>query len=194
VRWINSSVLLLAAAAVFAGCNDPAAFRIDPILLTDTVTVAAPLPQNAALPTAVDITGDGLGNIRGGRFPERSRDALEWDFGVRVQGGELVLIPARGLGAEGSRAALSQALVGETFEGLREAPPARELTMDQPVVMRVGQVYGARSREFLGMMLGGGCFQYAKFQPLEVNVAAGLLRIQIVTNERCGDPRLVRVD
>jgi hypothetical protein len=190
LRWIHLSVPLLAVVALFAGCGDSTGFRIDPLLVTDTVEVAAPLPQNVGLPTALDITGDGLGNIRGGRFPERPRDALEWDFVVRVQNGQLVLIPGRGIGSE-SRAALTPALTGETFTGLREAPIARTFSMETPVPMVVGQVYAARSREFVGGLLGGVCFQYAKMQPLEVDVASGRLRVQIVTNERCADPRLV---
>jgi len=192
VRWINGSLLLVAAATLFAGCDDPTAFDFNPILMTDTVAVAAPLPQNVTLPTALDVTGDGFGSIRGGRFPERVPH--EWDFAVRIREGQIVLIPSRALGEE-SRSAITPALEGETFEGLREAPTGTNFSMERAVPMRVGEVYAARSREFAaGGFFGAGCVQYAKIQPLEVDTANGRVRLRITTNERCGDPRLVPVD
>jgi len=193
LSWIQHSVLLLAVTALFAGCGDSTGFRIDPLLVTDTVEVAAAsLPQNAALPHGLDITGDGLGNVRGGRFPWREPE--QWDFFVDVQNGQLVLIPGRGMGETNSRSALTPALTGETFTGLREAPPARAFSMENPVPMVVGQVYAARSRVLGGGTFSGDCFQYAKMQPLEVDAVLGRLRLLIVTNERCADPRLVPAD
>jgi hypothetical protein len=190
VRWTSATGLLLGVALVASGCGDPSGFTYEPLLVTDTVDVAAPLPQNAALPTAIDVTGDGLGGVRGGRFPERARDALEWDFLVRLQGNQVVLLPPRAIGVD-SRAAITTALVGETFDGLREVPGQRAFVLDSAVVMNVGSVYAVRSRETVGLF-GVGCIQFAKLQPLRVDPAAGLLRVQVVTNERCGDPRLVR--
>ena len=174
---------------VLAGCDDPNAFRIDPILVRDTVEVAAPLPNTARLPSALDVTGNGTGQITGGRFPERPRDALQWDFVVRVDDGEVVLLPARGLGVLDSRAALTGPIPGETFASLREAPGQSVFSMTDPVVMRVGNVHVARSRDVSTFICTG--VQFAKLQPLEVDVATGRLVLEIVTNERCNDPRLV---
>jgi hypothetical protein len=192
VHPIHRAGLLIAGLVAIAGCNDPT-FRIDPILVVDTVEVAAPLPQNEALPTALDITGDGFGGVRGGRFPERAAHVGQWDFAVRVQGNDLVLVPARAIGLVEARSAITPALEGETFEGLRESPTFSAAMMETPVVMRVGGVYAARSREAPDQF-GFPCVQYSKLQPLVVDVPAGRLRLLVQTNERCGDPRLVLVD
>jgi len=187
VRHISLFVLLILA---LVACDDPA-FRIDPILVSDTVEVFAPTAQNAGRPTALDITSMQF-FIQGARFPERASDAEQWDFAVRLRNGELTLVPASVVGLN-SRAALAGPLAAQTFEGLREAPPATAFRMDSTVVMRTGQVYGARSR-VTGGAFGGACTQYAKLQPLEVDVAAGRLLLRITTNERCGDLRLVEED
>src|SRR5690606_35611431 len=88
VRAALIPALLLFAAVLTTACED-AIGPPDPFLVRDTVVVTAPLPQNAGLPHALDVTANF--GIRGGRYPERLRDAAEWDFAVRVQDGELVL-------------------------------------------------------------------------------------------------------
>jgi len=183
VRYIPLFALL---ALALPACNDPA-FRIDPILASDTVEVFAPLPANQGQPTALDVTAMQL-VIQGARFPERSSDAEQWDFAVRIRDNELTLVPARVLGLT-SRAALAGPLAAQTFEELREAPAASAFRMDSAVVMRAGQVYAARSRD-TGMGFGA-CQQFSKLQPIVVDVAAGRLVLRITTNERCGDLRLV---
>ena len=175
-------VLLLNAA-----CNDTT-FTIDPLLATDTVEIAAPLPGNAALPTALDITVRG-GLIGGARFPERATDAGEWDFGLRVRDGELVLVPAAALGLS-SRAAITRALANQTFDGLNEAPGRTSFVTDSAVVLREGSVYAARSR----LPPLTSCEQYAKLQPLSVDRTLGRIRLLITANERCSDPRLALED
>jgi len=180
------SVLALLALAIPA-CSDNT-FRIDPLLAHDTVTVYAPLPVNAGRPTALDVSAANL-IIRGARFPERASDAEQWDFAVRVRNGQIVLVPASQMGLTGSRAAVSPALAGQTFASVREVPGG-VLRTDSVVVMRPGQVHVARSRD-LGAGVFGSCQQFAKLQPLEVDPVAGRLQLQITTNERCGDLRLV---
>ncbi|MEX2584415.1 MAG: hypothetical protein WD766_14190 [Gemmatimonadota bacterium] len=186
------AALLIAVLCLTPAC-DSGSFEIQPVLVQDTVLVAAPLPQNAALPTALDITGSGFSGVRGGRFPERSRDAEQWDFAVRIQGGELVLVPASVIGLFQSTAALTAPIEGETFESLRETPGRSSFRSDTTIAMRVGEVYAARSRENIAG-INTACAQHAKFEPLEVDVSTGMLRIQIVTNQRCGDARLVPLE
>lgn len=181
----------LGSLVLTAACDDSTGFRIDPLLTTDTVEIAAPTAQNADLPTALDVTVMGVG-IRGGRFPERASDAGEWDFALRVRGGELVLLPARALGLE-SRASITRALPNQTFDSLVEAPGSSSFVSDSAVVLREGSVYAARSRATRSDF-GGACEQYAKLQPLTVDRALARVRLQITTNERCGDPRLALED
>lgn len=185
------AVFVLIGSALLAACGDSTGFRIDPILSTDTVEIAVPAPQNAELPTALDITSAGSG-IRGGRFPERASDAGEWDFALRARGGSLVLVPAGALGLQ-SRASITRALPNTTFDELVEAPGRTSFVSDSAVALQTGSVYAARSR-LISSGFGGSCEQYAKLQPLVVDPALGRVRVLITTNERCGDPRLALED
>ncbi len=187
MRWTHCVGLVLAFSAGLTGCSDSTGLDFAPILVSDTVLLA--VAPNSELPTALDVTADGLGGIHGGRFPGRPADALQWALVVRNREGPITLLPARALGIS-SGAAITPAITGQTFEGLREAPGASTFVLTEPVVMQVGSVYVIRSREISGT-LGLTCIQYAKVQPLEVDRAAGTLRLRIVTNEQCGDPRLV---
>jgi hypothetical protein len=190
---VRRSVLiaLFAYAALAAGCDD-GTFQIDPILVRDTVEIAAPTAANAGLPSALDIFAL-QGQIGGGRFPERPparpQDPIGWDFAIRVRGGEVVLVPAAALGI-GSRAALTPPLLGQSFEQVVEAPGQTTFRGDTAFALVVGHTYAARSREAAGGLFGGGCQQFAKLQPLEVDPALGRVRLRITTNERCSDPRL----
>jgi hypothetical protein len=190
---VRRSVLiaLFAFAALAAGCDD-GTFQIDPILARDTVEMAAPIPANAGLPSALDIVAL-QGVIGGGRFPERPparpQDPVGWDFLVRLQGGEVQLVPAGAVGVT-SRAALTAPQLGRSFEQVVEAPGQVSFRMDTAFALQVGQTYVARSREAGGGPFGGGCQQFAKLQPLEIDPVLGRVRLRITTNERCSDPRL----
>ncbi len=187
LRFILGLFLVLPTGLALAGCEDPNAFRMDPVLVTDTVPLATPTSE-ARLPTALDIVSTNA-VIGGGRFPERVADAGQWDFAVRVRGGDLVLVPAGAVGFE-NRPMITRPITDRTFEEVTRAPDRASFVTDSAVVMQEGSVYVARSRQFAGLF-GGVCFQYAKLQPLSVNVAEGTLRVQLTTNERCQDPRLV---
>jgi hypothetical protein len=185
-RIYGGVLLVLALLIGAAACDDVSGFQVDPLLATDTVDVYAPLEANAELPTALDIVARNL-VIGGGRFPERTVHAGQWDFAVRVREGEMVLVPAGALGLE-YEPLLTRALAGQSFEALTRAPERAAFVADSAVVMRTGSVYAARSR--LASTVFGACNQYAKLQPLEVDPVAGSLRLLITTNEQCGDNRL----
>lgn len=184
------AVLLILSAAVATGCDDATDFTIDPLLATDTVEIAA-AGAAGGLPSALDVIATG-GQIAGGRFPELARDAEQWDVALRARNGSLVFLPASALGLQ-SRASITRAIQGETFASLVEAPGSGafvpdSVAADQPVVVQQGAVYVIRSRNLASQF--GSCVQYAKVQPLAVDVAAGRVRLQLTTNERCSDPRL----
>lgn len=183
------ALLLIALMGISAACSDSTGTEVPLLLITDTVEVAAPLPQNEGLPTAIDITPAAGGGIIGGRFPERSRDAGQWDFAVRIRNGEIVLVPARVVGLTGTRSAITPAIQGETFESLREAPAQSAFNPDSVVAVRPGNVYGVRSRPS-ACGFGSGEF-YGKIEPLTVDPVNGRLRFRIVSNRQCEDPRLV---
>lgn len=180
--------LVLPLIVVLAGCDDPAGFRLDPIIVTDTVELAAPTAASA-LPSALDVISfPGQRFIGGGRFPERAEDAEQWDVAVRMRNGSLVLLPAAaaGLGSQSlARARVTGPITDRNFDAVREAPGRSSFVSDSAVALQLGSVYVVQSREV------SRCFQYAKLEPLQINAAAGTVRLRVVTNERCSDPRLV---
>jgi len=186
VRWNTlAGSLLLLLLGVAQGCR-LGDYEVNPALRSDTVRIAAAdVPLNIGLPSAVDITGDGLGRIQGARFPERQIDAEEWDLTLRFRSGQLVLAPQQALGYD-RLSAITDPLVGQAFDELREAPPARTFRGDRPVPVQLGAVYAVRSRA----VYGGSCVQFGKLTPVEVDASTGRVLLRIVTNERCGDQRL----
>jgi hypothetical protein len=189
---IRIVLFCLLPTVVLSGCEDPFWARMEPLIATATVDLGVPgsmQEQQQEMPSAMDITALG-GVVQGGRFPERAEDADRgWDFAVRRRNGQLTLVPSNALGVQ-SRAGFSPALDGQTFEGLREVPAGVRFDSENPIPVRIGAVHVARSRDFAAGFFGT-CVQYAKLQVVEADVAAGTVRIQIATNERCGDTRLV---
>lgn len=189
MRFIHLFSLVLTAGALgfLGGCDDSTGFEINPLLVTDTLEVFAPLESNADRPSALDITSCNS-VIRGARFPERAADATEFDFAIRQRGGQLVFVPSTVIGLP-SRSAITRSLAGRTFESLIEAPAASEFVADSVVAIQAGGIYAARSRD-ITCGFGGGQ-QYAKLQVLSVDPATGSVRVRLVTNERFSDLRLV---
>lgn len=188
MRVSIASVFLLVLAVSLTACDDDPFARLDPLVVTDTVDLVAINAPEALGPAALDITAQG-GVIIGGRDPSRVEHAGQWDLAVRRQDGQLVFLGPTVFGFE-TRAGVTRPLEGTTFDALRDVPIGARFVTDSAVVIQPGAVYVARSRDFvLGFF--GGCVQYAKLQPLVVDVAAGAVRLQIATNERCFDTRLV---
>jgi hypothetical protein len=182
------SLLALALLALpMVGCKSTDSLVA--VLSDDTVTLVAPT-AGLRQPSAVDITAP-VGIIGGPRFPEESADAEQWDFTVRLVAGQIQLVPAGAIGLSGAavRAGLTESQTGKSFDDIKQAPASSNFITDHGVVMRVGEVYVARSR--LAVCGFSTIEQYAKLQPLEVDVAAQRLRLRVATSTRCGDQRLV---
>jgi hypothetical protein len=187
-------VLFLASAAValaaLAACDNPNDFLLDPQLVTDTVTLAAPSVESD-LPSALDLTSVG-GARHGGRYPERLEDAGQWDLVLRLThgtgDGALVLAPAGAVGAVRSNAAITRPLQGRTFSEVVEAPGRSSFLGDTTISVTAGAVYVARSRAVqCGISFGE---LYAKLRVLEAVPAEGSVRLEVVANLNCSDPRL----
>lgn len=166
----------------------------DPLLVTDTVELTTPT-SSSGLPTALDAAAPG-GMLRPGRYPEEERDAEEWDLALRLSGGELTFVPAGKIGISDiggiSSAGITNPITGTTFEGLKVAPASAEYVTDAGVALRVGNVHAVRTRR---VACGFSAVEnFAKIQPLEVNVAEQRVKLRIVTNGQCGDRRLVEKD
>lgn len=182
-------MLVLTAAA----CDDPNSAIFDPMIQEDTVDLAIPLVDRQ-VPTALDIAY-ALSPIRG-RFPERVSDAGQWDIAIRREGNDLVFVPAKVFGFDNPIGGESTAAVTTPLprgmDEVIEAPGRADLISDSTIAIRAGNVYVARSRRTNAAF--GGCENYAKVQPLSVDVAAGLVKLRLVGNARCNDPRLAVED
>jgi hypothetical protein len=189
VRILRRSLFIcLLPAVLVTGCGDPFFGALDPLMVTDSLSLAAPSDAFPNTPSALDVTSAG-GFIRGGRFPERLEDAtIGWDLAVRVRDGGIVFLLS-GAAGFGGRAGISEPLAGQTFEGLTQVPSGIRYETETAVPAQVGSVYVVRSREFSTGF--GGCVQYSKLEPTEMNPAEGTVRVRLSTNERCYDNRLV---
>src|SRR5690606_17684241 len=79
--------------------------------------------------------------------------------------------------------------IERALDEIIEAPGQASLRSDTTVGIRTDRAYVVRSRRTAAAF--SGCENYAKVQPLSVDVAAGLVKLRIIGNSRCNDPRLV---
>lgn len=175
-------LLALSAALGMGGCDDP--FSTDSIVSQDSLSLAAPSSAgNDLVPSALDMTSNPPNATR---WPDRLADANAWDLGVRQRNGQLVLLPVPAtpvrLGA-GLRVAEDQ-----NFERVSRAPRSRNEYGDTAMVLQVGRVYQARSRQYADF--GVVCVRYAKLVPVEIDQAQGTVSLRISTEALCNDPRL----
>jgi hypothetical protein len=185
VRYVIPAALAALVAALGA-CDNPNDFLLDPAIVTDTVTLVAP-SVGSDLPSALDITA--VGSPRhGARFPEQLGDAGQWDLALRLRDGQLVFLPAGAVGSAGTNAALTHPITGKTFSQLIEAPGRSAFVKDSAVVLSTGAPYAARSRLIPCGITNGELF--AKFQVLEAVPAEGRVKIEVIANLNCSDPRL----
>lgn len=184
-------VALLALA--LAACDDPNDGFFDPIIHEDTVDLGLPTTE-LELPSALDVAY-AVSPFRG-RFPELVADAEQWDLAIRAEDGTLVFVPAATFGFQNptggtSRAALTLPME-RAFEEVIEAPTAGAFRSDTTIAILTDRVYVVRSRRTPAAF--GGCENYAKVQPLSVDPVAGTVKLRVVGNARCNDPRLVEDD
>ena len=112
-----------------------------------------------------------------------------WDFAVERQGDQMVILPARALGVEGTAAVVP--LQGTTLTEVREAPRDTLLYIsDQPIPVDLTTIYVVRSNERFER--GFACIYYGKIQPLEVDLEAGTFRFLHDGNPNCNNRSLTR--
>jgi hypothetical protein len=180
---IAALALLFPLASALAACDDPFGGR-EPLLASDTLTLAAPSVDSLRLGSAIDL-------LRANTvvFPERIGDAFplpNWDVALRASNGQLLLRPARtDAGRTGARITTARMV---DFAQARSAPESREEYGEDAVVLEEGRVYFVRSRAYA--QLGVRCVNFAKIQPVALNAAAGTARLAIVSSGTCNDRRL----
>lgn len=190
-RLVLALPLLAAAALSLPACDDATGVGVQ-VIVTDTVTLGVPSVAADSVPSALDVLSLDQFTIGGGKFPERTVEADNWDVTLRLQDGGFALVPRGAVGLEGRRAAITDPISGITFERLEEAPPSSRFNTTRGAVLGVGNVYVVRSRTYvLGVST---CWQYAKVQPLALDAAAGTARLQVATSAGCQDNRLAPED
>lgn len=192
MRYIAlASVALLTIG--LAACDDPNAGLYDPIMREDTVQLAVPL-ADTEIPTALDVSY-ATSPVRG-RFPELVGDAEEWDVAIRRGDGGLRFVPAGVFGFNnpigGATTAAVTAPLDRAIDEVRQAPADSTMVRDESVAIVPQGVYVVRSRATAASF--SGCQNYAKVQPLEIDVDAGLVKLRVIGNARCNDRRLTEAD
>lgn len=185
------AVLLVPVLMALAACGDPNDPNFEPRLVADTVLLAVPdpsVPLSESVGSALDI---GLSAALGitVREPERPSAAGQYDVLLRRRGNELVLVPPKVLGLQGVQARAGVATVGGSFDQVREIPEQAAFVTDSVIPLRPSTTYVLRSRD-TSCQFGRGNI-YAKLEPLELNPAAGTVRLNVVANSTCNDRRLV---
>ncbi|HEU0077976.1 MAG TPA: hypothetical protein VFQ76_10035 [Longimicrobiaceae bacterium] len=175
---------LFVSSAALGACGDDPLFP-DVLLTIDTVTLTVP---ESNLASALDLARIQPPYILL-RRPELVRDASAWDFALRrTEGGGLALRPfdAPGSPYRGSGIATTT----EDFDRIDEAPRGNARYSQALAPVSVGTVWYMRSRQYPSAT-GQICLKYAKARALEVDAAAGTVKLALVLNDNCDDERLV---
>jgi hypothetical protein len=186
---INALATVAMLVLTLTACDDPNDGLFEPIIQEDTVDLAVPL-VDPEIPTALDVAL-AASPVRG-RFPELVGDAEAWDFAIRREEGVLVFAPAATFGFQNPIGGLSTAAVTLPLERgmdeVIEAPGQSSLRSDTTITIRTDRIYVVRSRRTAASF--AGCENYAKVQPLAVDPVAGMVKLRMIGNARCNDPRL----
>ncbi|MBI4543621.1 MAG: hypothetical protein HY703_00310 [Gemmatimonadetes bacterium] len=174
-------VLILAAAALAAGCGDDLG-PLDWETRPDTVLLfSLARPEFLGLPSAYDFH-----NLR--RVAVESPAATgTWDVALSEASGGFVLLPAGVFAGADASAAIAVDSV-QPFDQVRRAPgDTASFRRTQGVPVHGQRVYIVRTRA-LGAL---ACVRYAKGQVVDADSAGGSVRFMFVANPNCNDRALV---
>ncbi|HEX2078732.1 MAG TPA: hypothetical protein VHG08_13510 [Longimicrobium sp.] len=185
MRFVRLYLLLASlfvSSAALGACGDDPLFP-DVLLVVDTVTLTVPGADRAS---ALD-----LARVQPPytllRRPELVRDASAWDFALRRTEAGLALRPYDAPGSPYRGAGI--AVASEDFDRINEAPRANNRYSQEMAPVAAGTVWYMRSRQFPSNT-GGICLKYAKAKALEVDAAAGTVKMVVALNDNCDDERL----
>src|SRR5690606_8921461 len=108
-----------------------------------------------------------------------------WDFALLDGNGQLLLAPASSFQGLESRARIA-VLPDTALDAVTSASRDTADYTAQPVPVVAGNVYIVRSRRAQCSALRNG-HNYAKLRAVEIDVAAGRLKFEIVRNPLCDD-------
>ena len=177
--------LLPLAVLIFAACDDPFGPAIWSAV-PDTVQIySASRPEFIGLPSTVDITLTPVGLLP----IESPAITGNWDFALADNAGGLAIVPAAAFAGLQSRARVGY-VDDQTFDELTVAPRDTAEFSAVPVQLQTGGVYVVRSRRASCGGVSSG-YRYAKLRAIDVDVAAGTFRFEIVRNPYCDDRSFV---
>ncbi|MGH7446212.1 MAG: hypothetical protein ACRELT_01540 [Longimicrobiales bacterium] len=179
--------LLPLAVLIVAACDDPfgpAVWDATP----DTVLIfSASRGEYVGRPSAVDIT---VTPFVAALPIESPAVTGNWDIVLTDDESGLALAPSSAFAGLESRARVG-VLPGRSLDEVTEAPRDTTAFTVEPLPLRAGDVYVVRSRRATcpgGVSAG---FIYAKLRAVEINVAAGTFRFEIVRNPFCNNRSFV---
>ncbi|HSJ09609.1 MAG TPA: hypothetical protein VK928_06825 [Longimicrobiales bacterium] len=149
------------------------------------VLYSASRPEYVNLGSGLDITSEPVTTVP----LEAPGVTGNWDFALLDVNGGLALVPAITIApVTGSRARLL-VVNGASLESVDEAPSDSTRYTAQALTLQTGAVYVLRSRRASCGYTAGS--KYAKLQPVDVDVARGVVRFAIVRNPYCDIRSLV---
>jgi hypothetical protein len=185
---ILTPLAFAALAVVMTGCDDqfgPSDWSTEP----DTVDLySLSRAEYQGLHAGYDLVPSPVsgGGRHGRRVAVEVRGASgSWDFALIESEGGLELLPAGAFLGLANGAGIGL-LPGADFESLDKVPGDRASYQDTAAVaLGAGQVYALRSRT------SSGCAFYGKLRPIDLDLAEGRLRFEVVRNINCNDRSMV---
>lgn len=182
-RWMSRIAVLsvlFAGGGVLACGSEP--FGINWAASEDEVFLYSIDRPELNLPTGFDFH-----NRRQIDIAEVGR-GRDWDIAVATRDGELVLMPPGALGIP-SEARIAVLPNTELSDVLVAPEDIESYVIDEPVPLRMGDVYVIRSRTQFDFF-GFSCVYYAKATPILIETEVEFIRLRFETNPFCNDPRL----
>ena len=178
---LRSLLLLLSVTPLLAACSDDFTNKWD--VFVDSVSLySASRPELIGRNSAYDFA-DGI------PFPVETPGITgRWDVALTDVNGGLALLPVSSFPGLDTRAGIAT-IGNRTLEEVTSAPSDTSLYTRAAVTMQVGTVYVIRTRRIdCGGITG---VRYGKFEPLEIDVANGILRFRSIVNPFCNNRRLI---
>lgn len=178
------AVVLLPLGGV-AACDDNP-FDVTWTANPDTVLLYSLARPELNLPSAFDFVPTNRRTVR----VERPGASGNWDVALDAGAdGGLVFLTPPALGIDARSGIVPRPGVG--FEELSEAPAdTAQYSFSEPVPVEEGRVYVVRTRRARGGF-GRLCAFFGKFEPVEVDAEAGVMRFVYDVNPDCNDRSLV---
>ena len=179
--YVKNFLMIATLSVVTAGCGS----SNEPIVL--------PLPSGPSEAELADFAGDDL--LDPSAFDildatdSRTDQVPGWDFVFQNGTDTTTLRPRSEVTTDSAASGLQH--VDGSFEALDRAPSDGYIT-DERVPIKVGDVLAGRSRR--DPLFQVRCLRYAKFEVLEIDVAAGTVKLLHLVNPNCEQTSLVPGD